>query len=268
MERAGQQGAWGARGAATARATAWYPDRYVFLLSHMRSYSTLLSHVLGSSPEIAGYTESHVKYHRRSDLLRLRWRVGRALKRWPTGRYLLDKQLYNAMHLPRQVEELPGFRALIFIREPADTLASIRRLAGKERAAPWYRDWDAVARYYCGRAHALAAHGVVLGARALAFRAETIVEDAPGLFDAIEAHLGLVAPLTSQYRVQPLTGRGGHGDPGEWIHAGRIVRSRTAERLDAPVPEPVLERCRIAYEQCWTQLRDWCPTHSPRASLQ
>lgn len=268
MERVETSRAWDERGRGAEDAPGWFPDRYVFLLSHMRSYSTLLSHVLGSSPEIAGYTESHVKYHRHSDLLRLRWRVGRALKRWPTGRYLLDKQLYNAMHLPRQLDTLPGFRALIFIREPVSTLASIRRLAGKERAAHWYRDWEAVARYYCGRAHALAAHGVVLGARALAFRAEAIVDDASGLLGAIEAHLGLVEPLSTDYRLQPLTGRGGHGDPGEWIHAGRIVRARSTSDVGESIPDSILERCRVAHEQCWSQLREWCPTHSSHPTLQ
>lgn len=248
--------------AGSAAPAAWYPDRYVFLLSHMRSYSTVLSHVLGSSPEIAGYTESHVKYRRHSDLIRLRWRVGRALRRWPTGRYLLDKQLYNALQLPRQLAQLRGFRALIFIREPASTLASIRGLADKEGAVAWYRDWDAIARYYCSRAHALVAHGVALGPRALAFRAESIVDDTPRLLGAIESHLGLAAPLSMQYELRPFTGRGGHGDPGQWIHAGRIVRARGAAPPPEPIPEAALERCRAAHEQCWRQLRDWCPSHA------
>src|SRR5262245_13075611 len=34
----------------------------LFVLSHMRSYSSLLSHVLGSHPEIDGYCETHLRY--------------------------------------------------------------------------------------------------------------------------------------------------------------------------------------------------------------
>ena len=50
---------------------------YVIVLSHMRSYSTLLAHLLGSHPEIAGYAEMHTSYAQRRDLLRLRrkWRA-------------------------------------------------------------------------------------------------------------------------------------------------------------------------------------------------
>ena len=49
--------------------------RYLFVLGHMRSYSSLLCHILGSHPQINGYCETHVKYRSRFDLLRLRSRV-------------------------------------------------------------------------------------------------------------------------------------------------------------------------------------------------
>jgi LPS sulfotransferase NodH len=35
---------------------------FVHILSHMRSGSTLLAHLLASHPEIIGYGETHIRY--------------------------------------------------------------------------------------------------------------------------------------------------------------------------------------------------------------
>ena len=36
---------------------------YIFLLSHVRGYTTLLSHILGSHREISGYAETWIVSH-------------------------------------------------------------------------------------------------------------------------------------------------------------------------------------------------------------
>jgi hypothetical protein len=52
-----------------------FARRHLFLLGHMRSYSSVLSHILGSHPQIDGYCETHIKYRTRLDLWRLHHRV-------------------------------------------------------------------------------------------------------------------------------------------------------------------------------------------------
>ena len=46
------------------------PDSYsrIFLLSHMRAFTSLLGHILGSNPEINGYYEMHLSYEDASAL--------------------------------------------------------------------------------------------------------------------------------------------------------------------------------------------------------
>jgi hypothetical protein len=56
--------------AALAKA-AFSRTQYLFVISHMRSRSSLLSHILGSHPQVIGYSELHQSYQRWSDLL---WR--------------------------------------------------------------------------------------------------------------------------------------------------------------------------------------------------
>lgn len=241
-----------------------YPDEYVFLLAHMRSYSSLLGHVLGESPEISGYAESQLKYRRRSDLLRLRLRVACSLGGWPRGRYLLDKQLHDHQQLPRRWQRLKAFRALVFVREPAATLASIRRLHGMVGQPAWYGDWDAVARYYCSRLATLASHGATLGARALVFRAEEIVARRRPLLERIAEHLELARAPCGVYMPRRWTGDGRHGDPSAAIRAGRIVTP-----LEPPSPAPparVLERCVRAHARALAALADWCPVHGAAAA--
>jgi hypothetical protein len=249
-------------------ARRWFPREYVFLLSHMRSYSTVLSHVLGSSPEISGYAESQVKFRRRADLWRLRLNVARAVGGWPTGRYLLDKQLHNHQLLPRRWWEL-DVRALIFVRRPEPALASIRRLAAATRPGGPLDGWDAAAQYYCERLTTLASRGIALGPRALAFPAEEIVERPGPLLGRIEKHLGLGRPLSPEYRIRTLTGDAGHGDPSARIRAGRILAPGATDgpptlggEAPARIPERVLERCHAVHADVVRILGDWCPAHA------
>ncbi|MFO1427754.1 MAG: hypothetical protein U1F11_12445 [Steroidobacteraceae bacterium] len=244
---------------------AWrecWPDEYVFVLGHMRSYSTVLAHVLGSHAEIAGYTESHIKYRRRSDLSILRWRIWRATGRWPRGRYLLDKQLHNRMHIPPQLRASEQLRCLILLRPPRATLRSILRMGARTGNA---RDQDvrSVAAYYCQRVAALQALAVELGERALAIAAERIPGEARSLLPRIARHLRLTTPLEAHYRTGPRTGRAGYGDVSERIHAGTIVAREFPEpvcELRYLVPEDWLARCEQSYERCVATLQDWVPT--------
>src|SRR5690606_30087767 len=67
--------------------------RYILVLSHMRSYSSLLCHILNSNPEVAGYVETHSSYASRADLWRLKRRVFLGTDAEVGGRYVLDKIL-------------------------------------------------------------------------------------------------------------------------------------------------------------------------------
>jgi len=73
------------------------PDPYarIFLLSHMRAFTSLAGHILGSHPQINGYYEMHLSYEDASALDQQLdvYRASDALK--PNSRYLFDKLLHN-----------------------------------------------------------------------------------------------------------------------------------------------------------------------------
>ncbi len=98
---------------------------YVFLLSHMRGYSTLVSHILGSHPEISGYAEDRLSYRTQLDLLKLRCVIYR-LGNYKTGcRYFLDKVLHNEFALADTILNRRNVHIVFLIREPAATLKSM-----------------------------------------------------------------------------------------------------------------------------------------------
>jgi hypothetical protein len=72
-----------------------FPRRHLFVLGHMRSYSSVLSHILGSHPQIDGYCETHIRYRWHFDLLRLQRRVRQLTGEPLRGDYVLDKILHD-----------------------------------------------------------------------------------------------------------------------------------------------------------------------------
>jgi hypothetical protein len=71
------------------------PYARIFLLSHMRAFTSLAGHILGSHPQINGYYEMHISYEDASALDRQleMFRQDDVLKR--DSRYLFDKLLHN-----------------------------------------------------------------------------------------------------------------------------------------------------------------------------
>lgn len=243
-----------------------WPDEYLFLFSHMRSYSTVLSHVLGSHEEIAGYTETHLKYRRSADLMRLRWRIAKATGSWPRSRYLLDKLLHNFMLIPKGLRHSQRLRALIFVRRPEATLRSILRMGTMHPEKSWYSSPRQVAEYYCERTAWLAATGVQLKDRALVFSSEAIVDDTSGLLERIARHLDLKSALQPQYRLHRFSGRAGYGDGSSTLKAGVIVSNPRAAEEPAAFDSELIEQCRRAYLAAMATLADWCPLHESNRS--
>jgi hypothetical protein len=241
---------------------ALWPDEYLFLFSHMRSYSTVLSHVLGSHAEICGYSETHLKYRHSADLWRLRWRVARATGAWPRGRYLLDKLLHNFMLIPRDLRHSKRLRALIFVRRPEATLRSILSMAAQHPEKGWYSSPARVAEYYCERIAWLTAVGVHLKDRALLFTSEAITNDTGSLLERISRHLDLRSCLERSYRLHRFSGVAGHGDASAKLQSGMILSGSHHDEDPSPTIDPTLiERCNRNYLLAMATLRDWCPSH-------
>jgi hypothetical protein len=231
--------------------------RYLFVLGHMRSYSSLLCHILGSHPLIDGYCETHVKYRTRFDLLRLRSRVVKLTGEPLRGRYVLDKVLHN-YPLASSILRSPNTLSIVLVRRPVPTVQSIVNMGLHYSDVAWYRDLDAVARYYEERVGALVQLAEELRGRVMFVEAETLLSRTGDVLQSIGRLLELSEPLQSDYKRFAHTGEGGFGDPSETITTGRVTNAAREPRTPVMLPAAMTARLEMAYAACSASLRDRC----------
>lgn len=197
---------------------------YLFVVGHMRSYSSLLAHILGSHPAIVGYAEMHQKYRNVLDLLELSRKVERSCDKSCAGRYVLDKILHPQV-LADRVLRRKDVQVIAIAREPEATVSSILaiRCGGIDSI-------EAAIDYYVYRMRALVRISEMREGNVAYVDGESIVENTGPSLGALSAHLQLGPALRSEYSTFRLTGVPKYGDPSEWIKAGRVVRRR------APLP--------------------------------
>jgi hypothetical protein len=234
--------------------------RYLFILSHMRSYTSLLCHILNSNPDVTGYVELHRPYRNRRDLFDLEICVSRTAGR-PEGRYALDKVLHNNAPIAPALLGRDDVFTVYMIREPEQTIRStvamVRRKGGPQQ--DWKHDPAKVARYYVRRLQVLTEMAEVDPARSVFFDAERLVDDTVTILDGLSRFLQLATPLTDRYETFSLTGEPGFGDPGRFIGAGQVVRERS-EYDSIEIPAKPLSRALDAYAAARASLVQRCET--------
>lgn len=243
--------------------------RYLLLLTHFRSYSTLLCHILGSHPQICGYSEAMIPYKTAVDLIRLNREVFRAGNYRGDCEYVVDKLLLDNFDVSDVVLRMPQVTPLLIIREPESAIASLVRMRTREYEqgiADWTggmidraRNAELAAVYYIARLGTLrvmAARLEAMGKRGLFLTAESLMADTAATFRWLERELGLSESLREEYRLFPNTGAVGSGDTSATIRSGRIIRDRD-DREEAPIPIPgdLLDRARHAYGECLAAFR-------------
>jgi hypothetical protein len=234
--------------------------RHLLLLSHPRGFTSLLSHILGSHPEVCGACELLQPYQNRRDLLKSRYRAYWYNDQKASARYFFDKVLFNTYPISDQVLNCPDVQILFAIREPAATIASTVRLGAEDadRDVFWteFRDPARSCDLYVDRLRVLEEYCMAIKGEAIYFDAEDLIGRTDRVLEVIRDALGLRQPLSEQYRTFDHTGERG-GDISERIKSGRIERSK-GDRRDVSIPEAILARAQDAYEHCRALMRSRC----------
>jgi len=238
--------------------------RYLLLLSHMRSYSSLLAHLLGSSPEIDGYGETLLRYRHALDLWRLRREIRRSTGHPLRGRWLLDKVLHNTIRPLDRLVDGARIDVLIFVRKPESTLRSLLSLAARKGPSEGFNSPEVCCDYYIERLHRLRADGERYGERALYFDAEVLIERPQAVLGAVAPWLGLTAPLSTRYQVGARSGEEGFGDWSENIRAGQVLGpEHSTVQTATALPPAILAEAEAAYRRCRAALLQSCtPVHA------
>lgn len=230
------------------------PVKYLWLFSHMRSRSTLLSHILGSHAEIAGYRERHASYQTKLDLMRLRYRSWCELQ-WRSPSYLLDKLLHNDQAINFSIFDTGQFRSIIFVRSPEPTIKSIVAM-GRKKGRSDYGDINWATEYYIQRVRRLIELSQLMPSECVyCFDSDDFVSSAKEqILGNISDFLSLSDPLTEHYQMFETTGVSAHGDPSKYIKSGKVLELSNTRYEDVVISEQTLIQANETYIQACEEM--------------
>jgi len=234
-------------------------SNYVFLLSHMRAYTSLLGHILGTNPQIQGYLEMHQSYHSWFGLLKLKYKAKLATNPIDSApMFVFDKLLHNRHRIGPKIFKRENLKVIIMVREPESTIKSIINMGEKmAKVVAWYRQPDKVVSYYTKRLRRLEKLAKRADGKALFINAQDIIDHTPEVLRAIEEHLQLEQELQPEYNTFSLTGTVGAGDPSSNIKEGKIIKNRNAYE-NIIIPEQLLVKATTAYQEHLKTMKTLC----------
>ncbi|MCP2732490.1 sulfotransferase domain-containing protein [Limnofasciculus baicalensis] len=228
------------------------PYQILFILSHMRSGSSLLSHLLITNPEIIGFGETHVEYDSNQDLKTLLLRVYQNTRQLRMDhKYVLDKLLHDKKLLDETILFSEEVRAIFLIREPKRALASILTLK------PHWNENQAI-EYYSTRLATLEKYAKLIDnkKRSLFITHEQILDNTQSVFKVMQDFLEVKQPFSEEYQVLSMTGTRGIGDYSENIKSGRIIRkNKTSETA---ISSELIAQGLQSFAQCCATLSQYC----------
>lgn len=239
------------------------PYRILLILSHMRSGSSLLSHLLISNPEIIGYGETHLQYASERDFKNLIAKVYekniynlKGINVNGLGMshvYVLDKVLHNSKFSDTSFLTSPNVFAIFLLREPRRTLPSLLDLKTH------WQEKEAI-DYYAERFPVLGSYAKLINdkQRSLFVTYEQCLDRTTEVFAALQNFLGTRQGFSEEYQVLNTTGAKGVGDSKGNIKAGKIVRER--RKIEREVSPEAVERGQQAFDRCAATLSQYCQT--------
>lgn len=211
-------------------------SKNIFLFSHMRGNTSLLSHLIGSNSQVAGYYEQHINYRSKLDLLRLRLKYTSEHTIEGTPKYFFDKLLHNNNSVTKNI--LKESKNIICIRNPVSSINSITSLYSKNNLSHPYSSFHFATSYYLERLVFLDELSKKIDF--LFVDADKLTSKPSAVLKSISSYLELDEPLKETYTVNALTGKKGAGDSSNNLQAGRIVKADKKDNLK-PIDSEILD---------------------------
>ena len=228
----------------------------IFLLSHMRAFTSLAGHIIGSHPEVNGYFEMHLSYEDASSFDKQLdiFLQGEALK--VNSRYLFDKLLHNDYLLKLEqgsITNIPEVKILLSLREPEPTIKSIVNLFAQKQTDELYASPVEATKYYIERVTALADFCRTCRQGYYFFDAAMLQTAPEVLLPKLTHWLELDTPLTESYEIFSQTGEAGKGDSSSIIQSGKISQTKN-DYSQIRIPDEQLSDAIHVYHDCRRQI--------------
>lgn len=225
----------------------FYKTKYLFVFSHMRSRSTVLSHILGDNLDVCGYKELHQSYENHLSLIKMRFNLYNDLKCDFRNKYLFDKILHDDCYISDKLFSKTKPKIIFLLRDPESTIKSIINM-GKKTGIKWYKKPSEVADYYCSRLLDLEEFAIKYGKGNFFIDSDNLVNKPEEVLSDLTNWLKLKEPLKRDYTIYKDTGVSGFGDPLPNIKKG--VLEKTEGYPDIKIPDDIMIRTQQAYLKC------------------
>lgn len=211
-------------------AMAMLPKQHIFLLSHMRAYTSLFGHIMGSHPAICGYYEMHIGYYSWRSLIRQKLLFFSEEEIKPGFSSMFDKILHDDHHVSSRILNNHRSKVIFCLRSPQETIPSILKLySGLDPTHDFNRESFAT-EYYVRRLASLDKIARSLHQGYFYFDAESLKENAEHCLARLSEWLELDTPLSPDYALQKNTSRRRYGDTSGRLEAGHVVSEPSAYR--------------------------------------
>ena len=229
------------------------PNKHIFLLSHMRAYTSLLGHIVGSNPAICGYYEMHIGYHSWKSLIRQKMLYFEKEEPKNGFSFMFDKVLHNEHSISLDVLNSHRAKAIFCLRQPQDVIPSILKLYGDLDPSHEFNSETFATQYYVQRLAMLAGIAQSVDREFFYFDADSIRLESDECLASLSDWLELQTPLSDTYALQQNTSKKRYGDSSDAIRAGRI-RKEAAQYETWPVQEALMNNAYNVYCKTRTTL--------------
>lgn len=211
------------------------PVRYIFILSAMRSGSTLLQHIAGQQEHVLSAGETKIEYTSPQQLTELQdylfdYQDIPPEKRDPAQWVFLEKCVH-----PRYLPEItpavtPQTRFLFILRHPHPSLSSLL----EQKNWPYTESTEAALFYYKERLQQLINLATALPdpRKACFLTYEDLLRNPETHLAKLTAFLGMPSPLRQDYRSQKWTAKLSLGDVSENIRKREIIPNQRRDLVE------------------------------------
>ena len=223
------------------------PKTHIFLLSHMRAYTSLFGHIMGSNPAICGYYEMHIGYHSWKSPIRQKLLYFQQETPKPGFSYMFDKILHNDHHISLDILNGRRAKTIFCLRHPSDVIPSILKLYRDTDPAHEFNSEAFATRYYIERLAMLEHIAESMVQDFFYLDAESLKVHSSACLGSLSDWLHLNTPLSATYTLQQHTSKERYGDSSEALRAGRIQKD-TSHYTQWPVDEGLMASACEAYD--------------------
>ena len=224
------------------------PKHHIFLLSHMRAYTSLFGLIMGSNPAICGYYEMHIGYYSWKSLVRQKLLYFKQEIPKPGFGFMFDKILHNDHHISLQILNSGKASAIFCLRRPEEAIPSILSLYQRIEPAHEFCSASIATQYYIARLDMLENIARKLERDFFYMDAEALKHEPDHCLANLSKWLNLQTPLSTTYEVQRMTSRERYGDTSERIKSGQITRDRSDfSRLQ--IEENLMKSASLAHDR-------------------